>query len=126
MISRKNRQSSFYFFFLRCTFLNDFTNFFSNFSVKAKLVHEQLAFQFFNTSGKERDNALKSSWFFLELMIKAMIEHLATTDRLNANRKHRFSEQFHDDIINLTASITHDIVRNRQNDAKLVENLNSR
>ena len=115
----KKSSTWFLFFFL-------ISRFFSNFSVKAKLVHEQLAFQFFNTSGKERDNALKSSWFFLELMIKAMIEHLATTDRLNANRKHRFSEQFHDDIINLTASITHDIVRNRQNDAKLVENLNSR
>ena len=78
------------------------------------------------TRGELRDNALKSGWFFLELMIKAMIEHLATTDRLNANRKHRFSEQFHNDIIDLTNEITRDIVNRRgQNDTKLVDNLNS-
>ena len=80
------------------------------FSVKAKLVHEQLAFQWLGTGGVLRENALKAGWFFLELMIKAMIEHLATRDLLNANRKHRFSEQFHDDVVNLTASVTHDIV----------------
>ena len=56
----------------------------------------------------------------------AMIENLATADRLNAHRKHRFSEQFHDDIMNLTSSIIHDLVRRRENDSKLVENLNSR
>ena len=80
------------------------------FSVKAKLVHEQLAFQWLGTCGVLRENALKAGWFFLELMIKAMIEHLATRDLLNANRKHRFSEQFHDDVVNLTASVTNDIV----------------
>ena len=98
------------------------------FTVKAKLVHEQLAFQWLGTSGRDRETALKASWFFLELMTKAMIEHLATTDRLSAHRKHRFSEQFHDDIINLTASIIHDLVtgHRRQHDSKLVENLNAR
>ena len=100
--------------------------FFSVKSSQVKLVHEQLAFQWLGTRGELRDNALKSGWFFLELMIKAMIEHLATTDRLNANRKHRFSEQFHNDIIDLTNEITRDIVNRRgQNDTKLVENLNS-
>jgi hypothetical protein len=96
-----------------------------NFSVKAKLVHEQLAFQWIITSGSNRENALKAGWFFLELMTKAMIEHLATTSRLNAHRRNRFSEPFHDDIINLTSCITTDIVSRRQSDAKLVENLNS-
>ena len=95
------------------------------FTVKAKLVHEQLAFQWLGTSGSNRDNALRAGWFFLELMTKAMIEHLATTDRLNAHRRNRFSEQFHDDIMNLTSSVTQDISSRRQNDPKLVENLNS-
>ena len=95
-------------------------------SVKAKLVHEQLAFQWGGTNGADRESALKAGWFFLELMTKAMIENLATADRLNAHRKHRFSEQFHDDIMNLTSSIIHDLVRRRENDSKLVENLNSR
>ncbi len=68
---------------------------------------------------------MKAGWFFLELIVKAMIENLATTSRLNAHRKNRFSEQFHDDITNLTASIATDIVSRRQNDPKLVENLNA-
>lgn len=88
-------------------------------------MHEQLAFQWLGTSGANRDNALRAGWFFLELMTKAMIEHLATTDRLNAHRRNRFSEQFHDDIMNLTSSVTQDISSRRQNDPKLVENLNS-
>ena len=76
----------------------------------AKLVHEQLALQWSISSGQPREMALNSGWFFLELMVKAMIEHLATTSRLGVNRKIRFSEQFHDDIINLVASLTSDIV----------------
>ena len=88
-------------------------------------MHEQLAFQWLGTNGSGRDNALKAGWFFLELMTKAMIEHLATTDRLSSQRRIRFSEQFHDDIINLTASVIHDLAHRRTNDSKLVENLNA-
>ncbi len=77
----------------------------------AKLVHEQLALQWTAYSGRSREESLlHSAWFFLELMVKAMVEHLATTSRLGAHRKTRFSEQFHDDIINLVSSITSDIV----------------
>ena len=46
----------------------------------AKLVHEQLVYQYLQ-GGSTRDSALEASWFFLELTIKAMIEHLATTAR---------------------------------------------
>ena len=53
---------------------------FSNTSGFAKLVHEQLVFQYLQ-GGTARDSALSASWFFLELTIKAMIEHLATTAR---------------------------------------------
>lgn len=77
----------------------------------AKFVHEQLALQWSAYSGRNREESvLQSAWFFLELMIKAMVEHLATTSRLGAHRKSRFSEQFHDDIINLVSNITSDIV----------------
>ena len=81
----------------------------------AKLVHEQLALQWSVSQGSNREMALSVGWFFLELMIKAMIEHLATTSRLGVSRKNRFSEQFHDDIINLVASITSDIVCRQKN-----------
>ena len=40
-----------------------------------------------------------------------MVEHLATTGTLGAPRKHRFSEQFHDDILNMVSSLTGDIIR---------------
>jgi hypothetical protein len=41
-----------------------------------------------------------------------MIEHLATAGTLNAPRKHRFSEQFNDDILNMVASLTNDVIKN--------------
>ena len=40
-----------------------------------------------------------------------MVEHLATMGTLNAPRKHRFSEQFHDDILNMVALLTSDIIK---------------
>jgi hypothetical protein len=43
--------------------------------------------------------------------VKAMIEHLATAGTLNAPRKHRFSEQFNDDILNMVASLTDDVTK---------------
>ena len=43
-------------------------------------------------------------------MIKAMVEHLATTSTLTAPRKRRFSEKFNDDIMNMVASFTGEII----------------
>ena len=74
------------------------------------MVHEQLVLQWSICAGKPREAALASGWFFLELMVKAMVEHLATTGRLGASRRSRFSEQFHDDVTNLVAKLTSDIV----------------
>jgi hypothetical protein len=47
----------------------------------------------------------------LFFIVKAMIEHLATAGTLNAPRKHRFSEQFNDDILNMVASLTDDVTK---------------
>lgn len=60
--------------------------------------------------------------FFLELTIKAMVEHLATTARLDVQRKNRFSEQFHDDVVNLTYAVTSDIIQKSQADSKVKSN----
>ena len=89
---------------------NASTNASANQSLAAKLVHEQLVLQWSICAGKSRETALASGWFFLELMVKAMVEHLATTGRLGATRRSRFSEQFHDDVTNLVAKLTSDIV----------------
>ncbi|XP_040566544.1 dedicator of cytokinesis protein 7 isoform X1 [Lepeophtheirus salmonis] len=93
--------------------------------LNVKLVHEQIALQLSIASGKHRELALNCSWFFLELMIKAMIEHLATTSRLGSHRKNRFSDQFNDDVTNLVSSITSEIISRVQSNINLVEKINS-
>ena len=55
-----------------------------------KLVHEQLALQLTLSRDIVRDAVTDCSWFFFELMIKAMVEHLATANTLHAPRKHRW------------------------------------
>ena len=93
-----------------------------------KLVHEQLALQLTLSRDHTRKDVTDCSWFFFELMIKAMVEHLATANTLHAPRKHRlvsdrleedtlddiywsrFSEQFNDDILNMVASLTSEIL----------------
>ena len=52
-------------------------------------------------------------------MIKAMIEHLATTARFGVHRKQRFSEQFHEDIIDLVSMTTTDICNRRSSNPKV-------
>ncbi|XP_023320823.1 dedicator of cytokinesis protein 7, partial [Eurytemora carolleeae] len=94
-------------------------------AVQGKLLHEQLALQLTLSKDSARNSALENSWFFFELMIKAMVEHLATTGTLGAPRKHRFSEQFHDDILNMVSSLTSDIIRKYKKDEKKTEQLNA-
>ena len=91
----------------------------------AKLVHEQLALQWSICGGPAREAALSAGWFFLELMAKAMVEHLATTGRLGAPRRDRFSEQFHDDAASLVAKLTSDVVCRHREHPEVVERLNS-
>ena len=55
----------------------------------ARLVHEQLVFLYLQgASARDKlvPETLSASWFFLELTIKAMIEHLATTARYESNK----------------------------------------
>ena len=64
-------------------------------------------------------------WFFLELMTKAMVEHLATTSRLKSPRRTRFSDQFNDDILNLVVALTSDIGCRHRNIPDVIEKLNA-
>ncbi|KAG0718406.1 Dedicator of cytokinesis protein 7 [Chionoecetes opilio] len=93
-----------------------------------KLTHEEVALQWVVSNGKGKDMALANSWFFFELMIKSMIEHLARTGGQDSHRKMRFSHQFCDDIQNLTSSITNEIIALNTKDGKdtrFVQNINS-
>ena len=68
--------------YLILTLLNIFEGYGQKGGRGASLVHEQLMKSFlYVPNGAARDSALKAGWFFLELTIKAMVEHLATTAR---------------------------------------------
>ncbi|XP_071517868.1 dedicator of cytokinesis protein 7 isoform X2 [Panulirus ornatus] len=93
-----------------------------------KLAHEEVALQWVVSNGTGREKALANSWFFFELMIKSMTEHLARTSGQDTLRKMRFSHQFSDDVQNLTSSITNDIIALHHKDVKdtrFVQNVNS-
>ncbi|XP_067118403.1 dedicator of cytokinesis protein 7 isoform X1 [Centruroides vittatus] len=93
-----------------------------------KIVHEELALQWVVSSGAARELALTNAWFFFELMIKSMCEHLATTGRLDVPRKMRFNEQFSDDLTTLVTTMTSDIISryNREvKDMKFIQGLNT-
>ncbi|GAB6031639.1 hypothetical protein CHUAL_009399 [Chamberlinius hualienensis] len=93
-----------------------------------KIVHEELALQWVVSNGKTRELALSNAWFFFDLMVKSMIEHLYITRQLDAPRKLRFREQFIDDLTTLVTTITSDIISryNQENkDVKFIQMLNT-
>ncbi|KAK7862685.1 hypothetical protein R5R35_000927 [Gryllus longicercus] len=90
-----------------------------------KIVHEELALQWVVSNGSARDHAIANSWFFFELIYKSMVEHLATTQSVDAPRKMRFSEQFTDDVTTLVTTITSDVISRCNKDAKPTQSLNS-
>ncbi|KAK3891189.1 hypothetical protein Pcinc_004905 [Petrolisthes cinctipes] len=93
-----------------------------------KLTHEEVALQWVVSNGAGREKALANSWFFFELMIRSMTEHLARSGSQDTPRKLRFSHQFADDVQNLTSSITNDIIALHNKDVKdtrFIQNINS-
>ncbi|XP_052102074.1 dedicator of cytokinesis protein 7-like [Mytilus californianus] len=90
-----------------------------------KFVHEELALQWSVLSGPIRETAMTYSWFFFELMIKSMAEHLAKCDKLSAPRQMRFPEYFEDDLKNLVRMFVRDIVDKYDKDPSLVKSLNT-
>lgn len=56
--------------------------------------------------------------FFLELMVKSMIEHLGSSQRLDLPRKQRFPERFLEDIARLVGLITTEILVRQHRDGK--------
>lgn len=56
--------------------------------------------------------------FFLELMVKSMIEHLGSGQKLDLPRKQRFPERFLEDIVRLVGLITTEILVRQHRDGK--------
>ncbi|XP_048256489.1 dedicator of cytokinesis protein 7-like isoform X1 [Haliotis rufescens] len=90
-----------------------------------KLVHEELALQWVVSSGSMRETALANSWFFFELIVKSMAEHLGQADRLTAPRQMRFPDHFLDDISSLVNTLIRDIVERYIRDPPLIKSLNT-
>ncbi|KAE8609710.1 hypothetical protein XENTR_v10011887 [Xenopus tropicalis] len=89
-----------------------------------QLFHEELALQWVVCSGMVREAALQQAWFFFELMVKSMVQHLYFADKLECPRKHRFPERFMDDIAALISTMANDVVTRFQKDTEMVERLN--
>ncbi|GIY48085.1 dedicator of cytokinesis protein 7 [Caerostris extrusa] len=75
-----------------------------------KVLHEEIALQCVVSSGQARELMLSNSWFFFDLIIRSMIEHLAANNRLDMPRKMRFCAQFFDDITTLITTLTSEII----------------
>ncbi|XP_061756610.1 dedicator of cytokinesis protein 8 isoform X2 [Nerophis ophidion] len=74
-----------------------------------KQFHEELALQMVVSTGVCRENAYKYAWFFFELLVKSMAQHVSELDRNIVPRRSRFSDRFKDDITTIVSVVTAEI-----------------
>ncbi|XP_068675223.1 dedicator of cytokinesis protein 7-like [Montipora foliosa] len=89
-----------------------------------KLVHEELALQWAVASGPLKEKGMAHAWFFFELMVKSMAQHLENTDKFFWTRKSRFPEQFLGDIRAMVNSTVYEIITKFE-DLSRAQRLNS-
>nr|XP_018911108.1 PREDICTED: dedicator of cytokinesis protein 7 [Bemisia tabaci] len=92
---------------------------------KYKLLHEELLVQWMSARSSPRDHSMENAWFFFDLMVKSMVEHLSAVGNINAPRKTRFPTYFLDDIEALVLSFTSDIINYNSRDSKLITSINA-
>uniref|UniRef100_A0A674C059 Dedicator of cytokinesis 8 n=1 Tax=Salmo trutta TaxID=8032 RepID=A0A674C059_SALTR len=68
--------------------------------------HEELALQMVVSTGVCRENAYKYAWFFFELLVKSMAQHVSQLEKQNVPRRSRFSDRFKDDITTIVSVVT--------------------
>uniref|UniRef100_A0A7N8XF84 Dedicator of cytokinesis 8 n=1 Tax=Mastacembelus armatus TaxID=205130 RepID=A0A7N8XF84_9TELE len=78
-------------------------------SVKVQQFHEELALQMVVSTGVCRENAYKYAWFFFELLVKSMAQHVSQLDKRSVPRRCRFSDRFKDDISTIVSVVTAEI-----------------
>ncbi|XP_038558970.1 dedicator of cytokinesis protein 8 isoform X2 [Micropterus salmoides] len=71
--------------------------------------HEELALQMVVSTGVCRENAYKYAWFFFELLVKSMAQHVSQLDKHSVPRRSRFSDRFKDDITTIVSVVTAEI-----------------
>ncbi|XP_052418710.1 dedicator of cytokinesis protein 8 isoform X2 [Carassius gibelio] len=74
-----------------------------------KLFHEELALQMVVSTGVCRENVYKYAWFFFELLVKSMSQHVSQLDKKAISRRNRFSDRFKDDITTIVNVVTAEI-----------------
>uniref|UniRef100_A0A672RZS8 Dedicator of cytokinesis 8 n=1 Tax=Sinocyclocheilus grahami TaxID=75366 RepID=A0A672RZS8_SINGR len=74
-----------------------------------KLFHEELALQMVVSTGVCRENVYKYAWFFFELLVKSMSQHVSQLDKKAVSRRNRFSDRFKDDITTIVNVVTAEI-----------------
>ncbi|XP_061674213.1 dedicator of cytokinesis protein 8 [Syngnathoides biaculeatus] len=74
-----------------------------------KQFHEELALQMVVSTGVCRENAYKYAWFFFELLVKSMAQHVSQLDTNSVPRRSRFSDRFKDDITTIVSVVTAEI-----------------
>uniref|UniRef100_A0AAR2KB88 Dedicator of cytokinesis 8 n=1 Tax=Pygocentrus nattereri TaxID=42514 RepID=A0AAR2KB88_PYGNA len=71
--------------------------------------HEELALQMVVSTSVCRENVYKYCWFFFELLVKSMAQHVTQMEKLSVPRKNRFSDRFKDDITTIVNVVTAEI-----------------
>ncbi|XP_063962450.1 dedicator of cytokinesis protein 7-like isoform X1 [Lytechinus pictus] len=90
-----------------------------------KLVHEELTLQFVVSNGKAKEKAFSHAWFFFELIVKSMAQHLADCERLDSYRRMRFTESFCNDINSVVTMVTSEIIARFNKDVRPMQLLNA-
>ncbi|KAM6965427.1 LOW QUALITY PROTEIN: dedicator of cytokinesis protein 8 [Aplochiton taeniatus] len=74
-----------------------------------KQFHEELALQMVVSTGVCRENAYKYAWFFFELLVKSMAQHVSQLEKQDVARRSRFSDRFKDDVTTVVSVVTAEI-----------------
>ncbi|XP_056319423.1 dedicator of cytokinesis protein 8 isoform X1 [Danio aesculapii] len=77
--------------------------------INKKLFHEELALQMVVSTGVCRENVYKYAWFFFEVLVKSMSQHVSQLDKKTVSRRNRFSDRFKDDITTIVNVVTAEI-----------------
>ncbi|XP_069555622.1 dedicator of cytokinesis protein 8 isoform X2 [Brachyistius frenatus] len=92
-----------------CVDVNNHQNLTGNTRPSNRKFHEELALQMVVSTGVCRENAYKYAWFFFELLVKSMAQHVSQLDNNNVPRRSRFSDRFKDDITTIVSVVTAEI-----------------
>lgn len=88
-------------------------------------MHEELGNLFAKCTGSLRETACTYSWFFLELIYKAMAEYLAQANRFFLPRKLRFRDIFLQSLSELCKMLTFEIIERAPKDFRQAKSINS-